>query len=284
MPVPGHGAREGLEGAALPGGAGDGAVRDGALPADAGDVGAVGDRGGLGGPVDEGRGRVARGGVALGQDRDLDGLDGAAVARRAGLGAVARPAEPSELGGVDAVPDGVALRQPVGQPDPQGLDGAGPAGGAGGAAVADGGLPADAGDVGLDGYRVGAEGIAGRRVGQDEAQRLEGEPPAGRAGDPAAGDGAHPADIGDVGGIGQRDGRGPIGPRGLRLGPVGLGGLGLGGLGLDGIGLRGLGLGVARGGGGGVGRGPAQGQGGRDRQRGRGTENSFHGASHGKSP
>ena len=43
MPVPGDGAREGLEGAALPGGAGDGAVRDGALPADAGDVGAVGD-------------------------------------------------------------------------------------------------------------------------------------------------------------------------------------------------------------------------------------------------
>ena len=46
MPVPGDGAREGLEGAALPGGAGDGAVRDGALPADAGDVGAVGDGGG----------------------------------------------------------------------------------------------------------------------------------------------------------------------------------------------------------------------------------------------
>ena len=92
---------------------------------------------------------VARGGVALGQDRDLDGLDGAAVARRAGVGAVARPAEPSELGGVDAVPDGVAGRQVRGQPDPQGLDGAGPAGGAGGAAVADGGLPADVGDVGV---------------------------------------------------------------------------------------------------------------------------------------
>ena len=107
-PVPGDGAREGLEGAALPGGAGHGAVRDGALPADAGDVGAVGDRGGLGGPVDEGGGGVARGGVALGQDRDLDGLHGAAVARRAGVGAVARPAEPAELGGVDAVPDGVA--------------------------------------------------------------------------------------------------------------------------------------------------------------------------------
>ena len=184
VPVPGHGAREGLEGAALPGGAGHGAVRDGALPADAGDVGAVGDRGGLGGPVDEGRGRVARGGFALGQDRDLDGLDGAAVARRAGVGAVARPAEPPELGGVDAVPDGVAGRQVRGQPDPQGLDGAGPAGGAGGAAVADGGLPADVGDVGLDGYGVGAEGLAGRRVGQDEAQRLEGEPPAGRAATP----------------------------------------------------------------------------------------------------
>lgn len=119
---------------------------------------------------------VARGGVALGQDRDLDGLDGAAVARRAGVGAVARPAEPSELGGVDAVPDGVAGRQVRGQPDPQGLDGAGPAGGAGGAAVADGGLPADVGDVGLDGYGIGAEGLAGRRVGQDEAQRLEGNP------------------------------------------------------------------------------------------------------------
>lgn len=172
-------------------------------------------------------GSVARGGFALGQDRDLDGLDGAAVARRAGVGAVARPAEPPELGGVDAVPDGVAGRQVRGQPDPQGLDGAGPAGGAGGAAVADGGLPADVGDVGLDGYGVGAEGLAGRRVGQDEAQRLEGEPPAGRAGDPAAGDGAHPADIGDVGGIRQRDGRGLLGPGGLRLAPVGLGRLGL---------------------------------------------------------
>ena len=199
MPVPGDGAREGLEGAALPGGAGDGAVRDGALPADAGDVGAVGDGGGLGGPVDERGGGVARGGVALGQDRDLDGLDGAAVARRAGVGAVARPAQPAELGGVDAVPDGVAGRQLPGQPDPRGLDGAGLAGRAGGAAVADGGLPADVGDVGLDGYGVGAEGLAGRGVGQDEAQRLEGEPPAGRAGDLAAGDGAHPADIGDVG-------------------------------------------------------------------------------------
>ena len=139
-------------------------------------MGAVGDRGGLGGPVDERGGGVARGGVALGQDRDLDGLDGAAVARRAGVGAVARPAEPPELRGVDAVPDGVAGGQLAGQPDPQGLDGAGPAGGAGGAAVADGGLPADVGDVGLDGYGVGAEGLAGRRVGQDEAQRLEGEP------------------------------------------------------------------------------------------------------------
>lgn len=99
-------------------------------------------------------GSVARGGVALGQDRDLDGLDGAAVARRAGVGAVARPAEPPELGGVDAVPDGVAGRQVRGQPDPQGLDGAGPAGGAGGAAVADGGLPADVGDVGLDGQGI----------------------------------------------------------------------------------------------------------------------------------
>ena len=102
----------------------------------------------------EGRGRVARGGFALGQDRDLDGLDGAAVARRAGVGAVARPAQPAELRGVDAVPDGVAGGQLAGQPDPQGLDGAGPAGGAGGAAVADGGLPADVGDVGLDGYGI----------------------------------------------------------------------------------------------------------------------------------
>ena len=236
----------------------------------------------------EGRGGVTRGGVALGQDRDLDGLGGAAVAGRAGLGAVAGPAEPAELGGVDAVPDGVALRQPAGQPDPQGLDGAGPAGGAGGAAVADGGLPADAGDVGLDGYRVGAEGLAGRRVGQDEAQRLEGEPPAGRTGDPAAGDGAHPADIGDVGGIRQRDGRGLIGPRGLRLGPVGLGGLGLGaglpaGPRVGGLRLAGERLRVPGRGGGGVGRGPAQGQGGRDREDG-GPGNSFHGASHGKSP
>ena len=91
---------------------------------------------------------------------------------------------------MDAVPDGVAGRQPVGQPDPQGLDGAGLAGRAGGAAVADGGLPADVRDVGLDGYGVVAEGLAGRGVGQDEAQRLEGKPPAGRAGDPAAGDSA----------------------------------------------------------------------------------------------
>ena len=115
---------------------------------------ANGDRGRFIAAVLKRTGGVARGGVALGQDRDLDGLGGAAVARRAGLGAVAGPAEPAELGRVDAVPDGVAGRQPVGQPDPQGLDGAGLAGGAGGAAVADGGLPADAGDVGLDGKGV----------------------------------------------------------------------------------------------------------------------------------
>ena len=138
--------------------------------------------------------------------------------------------------------------------------------------------------MGLDGYGVGAEGLAGRGVGQDEAKRLEGEPPAGRAGDLAAGDGAHPADIGDMGRVRERDGRGRLGLGGLRLGPVGLRGLGLGGVGLRGLGLGGLGLRVARGGGGGVGRGPAQGQGGRDRQRGGGTGNSFHGAFHGKSP
>ena len=102
---------------------------------------ANGDRGGFIATVLKRTGSVARGGVALGQDRDLDGLGGAAVARRADLGAVAGPAEPAELGGVDAVPDGVSGRQLVGQPDPQGLDGAGLAGGAGGAAVADGGLP-----------------------------------------------------------------------------------------------------------------------------------------------
>ena len=150
---------------------------------------ANGNRSGIIATVLKRTGSVARGGVALGQDRDLDGLDGAAVARRAGVGAVARPAEPPELGGVDAVPDGVAGRQVRGQPDPQGLDGAGLAGRAGGAAVADGGLPADVRDVGLDGYGVGAEGLAGRGVVQDEAKRLEGEPPAGRAGDLAAGDG-----------------------------------------------------------------------------------------------
>ena len=153
--------------------------------------------------------------------------------------------------------------------------------------------------MGLDGYRVGDEGLAGRRVGQDEAQRLEGEPPAGRAGDPAAGDGAHPADIGDVGGIRQRDGRGRPCLGGLRLAPVGLRGLGLDGDGLQGLGLGavsgvGLPLGglrlagrgqrATRGGGDGVGRGPAQGQGGRDREDGDGPGNSFHGAFHGKSP
>ena len=90
---------------------------------------ANGNRSGIIATVLKGRGSVARGGVALGQDRDLDGLDGAAVARRAGVGAVARPAEPPELGGVDAVPDGVAGRQVRGKPDPQGLDGAGLAGG-----------------------------------------------------------------------------------------------------------------------------------------------------------
>ena len=148
--------------------------------------------------------------------------------------------------------------------------------------------------MGLDGYGIGAEGLAGRRVGQDEAQRLEGEPPAGRAGDPAAGDGAHPADIGDVGRVRERDGRGLLGPGGLRLAPVGLGRLGLRGLGLGaglptgprvgGLRLAGERLRAPRRGGGGVGRGPAQGQGGRERERGRGPGNSFHGASHGKSP
>ena len=115
---------------------------------------ANGNRSGIIATVLKRTGSVARGGVALGQDRDLDGLDGAAVARRAGVGAVARPAEPSELGGVDAGLDGLAGRLDRGLPDPLGLDGAGLAGGAGGAAVADGGLPADGGDVGLDGQGV----------------------------------------------------------------------------------------------------------------------------------
>ena len=88
-----------------------------------------------------------------------------------------------------------------------------------------------------------------------------------------------------MGGIRQRDGSGPIGLRGLRLAPVGLGGFGLGaGLPAGGLRLAGERLRVARGGGGGVGRGPAQGQGGRDREDGGGPGNSFHGASHGKSP
>ena len=155
--------------------------------------------------------------------------------------------------------------------------------------------------MGLDGQGVRAEGLAGRGVGQDEAQRLEGEPPAGRAGDLAAGDGAHPADIGDMGRVRERDSSGLLGLGGLRLPPAGLSGLGLGGVGLrglggirlralgagtpvGGLGLAGRGLRVARSGGGGVGRGPAQGQSGRDREDGGGPGNSFHGAFHGKSP
>lgn len=66
---------------------------------------------------------------------------------------------------MDAVPDGVAGRQLPGQPDPQGLDGAGLAGRAGGAAVADGGLPADAGDVGPEAERGDGELGGGARRG-----------------------------------------------------------------------------------------------------------------------
>ena len=92
-----------------------------------------------------------------------------------------------------------------------------------------------------------------------------------------------------MGGIRQRDGRGLLGPGGLRLAPVGLGRLGLGaglpaGPRVGGLRLAGERLRVPRRGGGGVGRGPAQGQGGRDREDGGGPGNSFHGASHGKSP
>ena len=141
-------------------------------------------------------GSVARGGVALGQDRDLDGLDGAAVARRAGVGAVARPAEPPELGGVDAVPDGVAGRQVRGQPDPQGLDGAGPAGGAGGAAVADGGLPADVGDVGLDGQSICNLLLRGSPIHfERDSQCLKIQASARRSGNLARTNRIHPADI-----------------------------------------------------------------------------------------
>ena len=130
-----------LEGEAAAGGAGGPAVRDGALPAHVGDVGAVGQGHGLllEGVVDVGA--VGRGGgVALLDEPDLDGLDAPAEARGAGLLAVLGPGHPADVGGVDAVVDVVVPGEGAREPQPHGLDGAALAGGS--ALGGRGGVPA----------------------------------------------------------------------------------------------------------------------------------------------
>ena len=150
-----------LEREAAAGGACGRPVRHGALPADVGDVGPVGQGHGLllEGVVDVGA--VGRGGcIALLDEPDLDGLDAPAEAGGAGLLAVLGPGHPADVGGVDAVVDIVVLREGAREPQAHGLDGAALSGGA--ALGRRGGvpsLPADARDMGVDLDRTIFHGI-----------------------------------------------------------------------------------------------------------------------------
>ena len=150
-----------LEREAAAGGAGGRSVRHGALPADVGDVGPIGQGHGLllEGVVNVGA--VGRGGgVALLDEPDLNGLNAPAEARGAGLTAVLGPGHPADVGGVDAVVDVVVLREGAREPQANGLDGAPLAGGA--ALGGRGGvpaLPADATYISVNLHRAIFNGI-----------------------------------------------------------------------------------------------------------------------------
>ena len=150
-----------LEREAAAGGAGGRSVRHGALPADVGDVGPIGQGHGLllEGVVNVGA--VGRGGgVALLDEPDLNGLNAPAEARGAGLPAVLGPGHPADVGGVDAVVDVVVLREGAREPQANGLDGAPLAGGA--ALGGRGGvpaLPADATYISVNLHRAIFNGI-----------------------------------------------------------------------------------------------------------------------------
>ena len=150
-----------LEGEAAAGGAGGRAVRDGALPAHVGDVGAVAQGHGLLLERVVDVAAVGRGdGVSLPDEPDLDGLEAPAVAGGAGLLGVLGPCHPADVGGVDAVVDVVVLREGAREPQAHRLDGAALSGGA--ALGGRGGvpaLPADARDVGVDLDRTIFHGI-----------------------------------------------------------------------------------------------------------------------------
>gem|GEM_PF-6599590 len=200
-----------LDRPALSGGARHGAARDLVLPADARDVGAVGQaagdrRGDLGGAA-------CRGDVAALLDEDgLEGLGLDAEPLGARGIAVLGPAEPAVACRVDAVPHVVALGDGAGQGHPHGLHGAalphraGVGGGGGGV------LPANAGHVGGDGDRAPLA-----RPLEGGAHGLEREAPAGRADVLAAAHRGQPAEIGDVALQDERragGGAGNVGPLG----------------------------------------------------------------------
>ena len=195
------GAREGdhevLEGAPPARRARGGAVLDGRLPADARDVGPVAHahRPLLERVVDV-RAVGGGSGVALPHKPHLHRLELAPVARRAGVLAVLGPAHPADVGGVHAVVDVVEAGHLPREAELQGLDAPGLAGHAalgGGRAVP--ALPADAGDVGVDLY-----GARSLRIGERDLHGLQRQGATGGAGRSAIGNGAKPADVGDVGG------------------------------------------------------------------------------------
>ena len=185
-----------LEREAAAGGACGRPVRHGALPADVGDVGPIGQGHGLllEGVVDVGA--VGRGGcIALLDEPDLDGLDAPAEARGAGLLAVLGPGHPADVGGVDAVVDVVVLREGAREPQAHRLDRAALSGGA--ALGRRGGvpsLPADARDVGVDLHRA-----VRNRVQNADLEIFHGFRLPRCTGSRAISFTAHPANIGDMG-------------------------------------------------------------------------------------
>lgn len=99
----------------------------------------------LAGAAEGAAGRTRRG-AALGDEHDLDGLDGLRQAHRARGRAVLGPAEPAVVGAVHAVPHVVGRGGLAGEPELERLDRQGAPGGAGGARGP--ALPADVRDVG----------------------------------------------------------------------------------------------------------------------------------------
>ena len=213
------GAREGdhevLDGAPLARRARGGAVFDGRLPADARDVGPVAHAHGLLlERVVDVRAVGGGGGAALPHEPHLHRLELAPVARGAGVLAVLGPAHPADVGGVHAVVDVVEAGHLPREAELQGLDAPGLAGGAalgGGRLVP--ALPAHVGDMGVDFYGARSLGI-----GERDLHGLQRQGATGGSGRSAIGNGAKPADVGDVGRDGDmRTGCHVIGVRAIAL-------------------------------------------------------------------